>query len=161
MVINFWPTLRRWYASTFYDEQSINSLEPRTVSFIKSHCGEHGDSLWLQKYSLSLLQKAPLCSQTPTATITNELSRSSHSPCPSPLVPSPSMPPTPFPTPHNPSPQDPKRHDVQEFGTSQFWGLHHSSLHPNPLLPDSSVQFPRSCNWIPRGEETRASASTS
>jgi hypothetical protein len=58
----------------------MNSVEPRTVSLIKNCCGKHGGSLCLQSHAvLSLLQKAPPCSQTVAArvrTIANELSPS-------------------------------------------------------------------------------------
>jgi hypothetical protein len=40
-IFNLWSTLRRWYVLIFHNEQSINSLETRTVSFIKNYHWEH------------------------------------------------------------------------------------------------------------------------
>ena len=54
-VFNLWSTLRRWYAPIFYDEQSINSLETKTVSFIKSDMGST-EKAFIYRAVLSLLQ---------------------------------------------------------------------------------------------------------
>jgi hypothetical protein len=54
-VFNLWSTLSRWYALIFHNEQSINSLAPMTVSFIKNRMEE---PLSTELHHISLLQKA-------------------------------------------------------------------------------------------------------
>lgn len=79
-VFHLWSNLRKWYAPILLHKQSINSLEPRTVSLIKRCSGSRGEDCIIEQHRLSLLQKVTPGSRT----LTDELSWSGSNPSPSP-----------------------------------------------------------------------------